>query len=190
MNDDRISKLTDGQRDCLRLVHAHYQIKEIAAALKIAPSTVNARLERARRTLGAHNSNEAARMLAQHEERQGLWIPPIGSSTPIPQAAVSRQDRPITGSKGHGDAVLADGGATVALEIPVSRTDKRETAWPFPSAGRQENELSSLQRMIWVFPIAALSLGVLLLLIVLSLGFQDILGGLEHKIAAILHLSS
>lgn len=190
MDDDRISKLTEAQRDCLRLVRAHYQIKEIAAALKIAPSTVNARLERARRTLGAHNSNEAARMLAQHEERLGLWIPPTGSSTPIPQAAALRQDRATTGSKGQGDAVLADSGATVALEIPVSRTDKRETAWPFPSAGRQENELSSLQRIIWVFPIAALSLGVLLLLIVLSLGFQEVLGGLEHKIAAILHLSS
>lgn len=190
MDDDRLSKLTEAQRDCLRLVHAHYQIKEIARELKKAPSTVNARLERARRTLGANNSNEAARILAQWEERQGLWIPPTGSSTPIPHAAAPGQDRVTTGSRDNPDAVLADVGTTMTLEIPVRWKDRQDVACPFPTAGRQINELSSFVRIMWVFPIAALSLSLLLLLVVLSLGFQDVLGGLEHKIAAILHLSS
>ena len=57
MGVDRFARLTDGQRECLRLYHAGYQIKQIASDLGLAQSTVNARLERARNTLIASFAN-------------------------------------------------------------------------------------------------------------------------------------
>ena len=56
--------LTDGQKDCLRLVDDHLTSKEIARILAISPFTVDQRLDAARRKLGAPNRVEAARAFA------------------------------------------------------------------------------------------------------------------------------
>lgn len=59
--------LTDGQRDCLRLVYNHMKSKDIARILGVSPHTVDQRLRIAMRTLGVTSRIEAARLLVQEE---------------------------------------------------------------------------------------------------------------------------
>ena len=59
--------LTDGQRDCLRLVYNHMKSKDIARVLGVSPHTVDMRLRTAMRTLGVASRIEAARLLVQEE---------------------------------------------------------------------------------------------------------------------------
>ncbi len=59
--------LTDGQRDCLRLVYNHMTSKDIARRLRVSPHTVDMRLRTAMKTLGVASRIEAARLLVQEE---------------------------------------------------------------------------------------------------------------------------
>ncbi len=62
-----VASLSEGQRDCLRLVLEQHSSKGIARVLKISPHTVDRRLKVAMKTLGASTRFEAARMLANAE---------------------------------------------------------------------------------------------------------------------------
>lgn len=73
---DQVSNLTDGQRDCLRLVAENRSSKEIARILAISPHTVDQRLKRAAAILCAESRFEAARLFTSHE-RQGDLSRPI-----------------------------------------------------------------------------------------------------------------
>lgn len=64
---DRIGRLSDGQRDCLRLVAEHRSSKEIARLLSISPHTVDQRLKRAVSILAVTSRFEAARLLFDDE---------------------------------------------------------------------------------------------------------------------------
>lgn len=65
-----LAQLTDGQRDCLRLVYQHMKSKDIARVLGVSPHTVDMRLRTAMRTLSVASRIEAARLLV-HEEAGG-----------------------------------------------------------------------------------------------------------------------
>jgi DNA-binding CsgD family transcriptional regulator len=67
MDQDRLSRLTDKQRECLRLVYAHMSSKEIAQQLGVEPGTVDQYVKAAMRILGVSERRAAARMLAEHE---------------------------------------------------------------------------------------------------------------------------
>ncbi len=62
-----LALLTEGQRDCLRLVYQHMTSKDIARLLGVSPHTVDMRLRTAMRTLQVANRIEAARLLVQEE---------------------------------------------------------------------------------------------------------------------------
>jgi DNA-binding CsgD family transcriptional regulator len=62
-----IGRLSEGQRQCLRLVHEHKTSKEIALILGISRFTVDQRIERACRSLGVEGRGKAALLLAEHE---------------------------------------------------------------------------------------------------------------------------
>ena len=72
---DRINKLSDGQRDCLRLVAENRSSKEIARILAISPHTVDQRLKRAASILAVESRFEAARVFTSHERQHGLSLP-------------------------------------------------------------------------------------------------------------------
>jgi DNA-binding CsgD family transcriptional regulator len=67
VNTDRLDRLTDKQRECLRLVYAHMSSKEIAQQLGVEPGTVDQYVKGAIRILGVSDRRAAARMLAEHE---------------------------------------------------------------------------------------------------------------------------
>jgi DNA-binding CsgD family transcriptional regulator len=60
--------LTEGQKDCLRLVSDHFTSKEIARQLGISHFTVDQRLNVARKKLNAANRTDAAKLFASMEE--------------------------------------------------------------------------------------------------------------------------
>jgi len=64
---DAVMLLTEGQRDCLRLVFNHMKSKDIARVLDLSPHTVDMRLRTAMKTLGVVSRIEAARLLVQAE---------------------------------------------------------------------------------------------------------------------------
>jgi DNA-binding CsgD family transcriptional regulator len=64
--NELMAKLTNGQRDCLRLVSEHFSSKEIARVLDISPHTVDQRLKRATNLLDVPTRFEAARMFMRH----------------------------------------------------------------------------------------------------------------------------
>ncbi|WP_353216521.1 helix-turn-helix transcriptional regulator [Sandarakinorhabdus sp.] len=63
----RVSLLTQGERDCLRLVFQHMTSKDIARQLHVSHHAVDMRLRNAIRKLEVQNRIEAARMLVAVE---------------------------------------------------------------------------------------------------------------------------
>ena len=72
MEADRLARLTDKQRECLRLVYAHLSSKEIAQRLGVEPGTVDQYVKAAMRILGVSDRRAAARMLADYEGGEAL----------------------------------------------------------------------------------------------------------------------
>ena len=88
MESDRIEKLTEAQRVCLRMVLMHLSSKDIARELGISPHTVDQRLRMAIQVLGVANRFEAARILARHESQtpyqSAIYQTPHVAPEPIP----------------------------------------------------------------------------------------------------------
>lgn len=77
-----IGRLSEGQKDCLRMVLAHMTSKEIARHLGVSSHTVDQRLRYAIRTLGARTRMQAALILAEAEHQ---------SSQPFTSASADTQ---------------------------------------------------------------------------------------------------
>lgn len=67
METQRLDRLTEQQRACLRLVYRHMTSKEIAPLLGIEPGSVDQHIKAAMRVLGVGERRTAARLLAEHE---------------------------------------------------------------------------------------------------------------------------
>src|ERR1700712_718939 len=67
MDAERIERLTDKQRECLRMVYRHMETKEIARVLGLGPDAVTQRIKTAMKTLGVDRRRDAARILAEAE---------------------------------------------------------------------------------------------------------------------------
>jgi DNA-binding CsgD family transcriptional regulator len=67
MDTERLDRLTEQQRACLRMVYRHMTSKEIAPRLGIEPGSVDQHIKAAMRVLGVGERRTAARLLAEHE---------------------------------------------------------------------------------------------------------------------------
>lgn len=152
----RLDRLTDGQRECLRLVAAHHSSKEIAAKLDISPHTVDQRIRIALHTLGVARRQQAARMLADHEAAPGEdpYQRLIRQSPHIPvevepahsDAAIDKQIRHVDRAGGSG---------------PVSSNTEQDAAsfryslpLPFATRHRPRNDMGIGMRLMWIVLIA------------------------------------
>jgi DNA-binding CsgD family transcriptional regulator len=178
MTNEGFDRLTDGQRDCLRLVLQHFSIKEIGRELGIAPSTVNQRLERARSALGVDTSPEAARLVARREGWSGIWTHDPRSVSPLPAEPETGLSEVATEEIGRDDADDMEARAG-RLNDPADPPYRSFIKWPFPTSGRRHNDLTATGRLAWVLPVAILSVSLLIILALLSLGLQDMLAGLQ-----------
>ena len=177
MESDRIEKLTEAQRICLRMVLMHLSSKDIARELGISPHTVDQRLRMAIQALGVANRFEAARILARYESpnaykpayQSAVYQTPHVAPQPVP-ATVGLSD--ISGVRQgddsfHGSAVREE---QIAFRTPAFATGGSPFVnLPIPTPGRERNDLSIVQRLGWIVSIAIAS----------ALAFGGLLAGLD-----------
>jgi DNA-binding CsgD family transcriptional regulator len=148
---DRVSRLTPGQLDCLRLVDQHLSSTEIAVELGISPHTVDQRIRQALAILGVERRAQAARVVAQYSEPYQRLIhqsPYIEGDAPSgqPEAAVSHQIR-------HADrAGEVRGPGFITEQRPASFWPSLQP--PFATRSNPRNEMSVGQRLFWIAAIA------------------------------------
>jgi len=146
------SRLTPGQHECLRLVAQLQSSKQIARKLGISHYTVDQRVARACRTLGASTRADAALMVAEYEMREGVitvseTLALDVAATPQPAFPQMKLDR------------------TEAVEPQVLRTastaeEQRYSNFPFPTHRQRSNVMSYQRRLGWAAAIAAAAIVV------------------------------
>jgi DNA-binding CsgD family transcriptional regulator len=141
-----IHRLTDRQKDCLRLVAHGYTSKEIGRQLDLSPSTVDNHILAATQALGALSRAEAARMLASTEVRQKMPSQPAALADPAISGLLSGSAEP------H------------ALSI----FDRR--VWKLPPVGGYGNDLGAIEKTIRIIQVAAVGFGTVISLTVLIAG--------------------
>lgn len=160
MNERRLDRLTDKQRECLRLVYAHMSSKEIAPLLGVEPGTVDQYIKAAMRTLGVCDRRAAARMLAEQEERivqplvyQPLDIAVVGNPAMFGASTEGRREAQSGGAMREERALFEAFPAEQPNALPL----------PLPIRGGTPSDLSKVKRLGWIFG--------LILLIALTFGF-------------------
>jgi DNA-binding CsgD family transcriptional regulator len=162
MSQQRLARLTEQQRTCLRYVYAHMTSKEIAPLLGIEPGSVDQHIKAAMRVLDVGDRRTAARMLAESEAWGGaqplVYQSPdvAAASDPATMAGPVESGQRNYGLSGEalrevqeGFTIVAPGGApTLPLRI----------------GGARPGDLSWAARLAWIVGIAigvALAFGAL-----------------------------
>lgn len=117
---DRVSKLTDLEREALCALLRHSQIKDVARSIGKSPFAAEQRLRRARQKLGVGRSIDAALMLAR-VEGTGAYGSPIYSPSVVAEPVPSE------------------------LNLDPAENGCGSNLLPFPTKGRPWNDLP-----IWV----------------------------------------
>ena len=167
MDAERLQKLTEGQRVCLRMVFMHMSSKDIARELSISPHTVDQRLKAAMQTLGVDSRVEAARLLARAEGGEAyqplVYQSPDIADEPVQVPIQGLVDREAQGRTDH--AMREDQAAfNVAFSPP-----RPALPLPLPLTRGERNDLTVGQRLVWIVLIA----------IATALAFGAILAGLD-----------
>lgn len=170
MKPERIERLTDKQRECLRLVFMHRSSKEIARELGIGVDAVDQRIKTAMRTLDVESRTEAARMLASHEgmgpyQRLVYQMPEVVPDLPLPEFAARANEGAGVVDEPQAMAVREDQAMFQALQWRPARA----LPLPLPFEGEGRNSLTAWQRVAWIVGIA---IGV-------AIGFGAFLTGLQ-----------
>ncbi|TZG28731.1 response regulator transcription factor [Sphingomonas montanisoli] len=135
-----IDRLSDRQKECLRLVWRHQSSKDIARHLGLSPHTVDDYLRKAIRTLDAADRIDAARRLHEAEVAtpQSLMLQPQIVAEAAFFNAVSPPDKADAwGMAGHGQDGLGDistGEPAPLVPLPRPQTGER-------------NDLSATQKL-------------------------------------------
>jgi len=169
MNAGRIERLTDKQRECLRMVYRHMETKEIARALGLSPDGVTQRIKTAMKTLGVDRRRDAALILA---EAEGLapYPPHVYPSRDIAIAPAPGTIAPPSGGGLHestfeGRGVMEEQAGFTVLLPPRPRG----VQVPLPFWGSRPSDLNWLRRLGWIIGI----------MFVTALVFGMFLAGLE-----------
>ncbi len=160
-HEDRVDRLSAGQRQCLELVNQHLSSKEIALRLGISPHTVDQRVRQALQILGVEKRGEAARLVAA---AKGTDASVAGGNPPYQRlihqpphidapAAGGQQDGAVSHQIRHADR--AGGSSLVGIETEQRPAD-RWASLPLPIATRSRptNEMSIGMRLAWIVTIA------------------------------------
>lgn len=140
------SRLTDRQKDCLRLVAHGFTSKEIGRQLDLSPSTVDNHILLATQALGAASRAEAARFLASAEARQKL-----------PSQSQALADGEFAG-------ILPS-----TTEAPMQAISYR-SRWSLPPLGGRRNDLDAPERTVRIVQVAVVAFGTVMGLVLLIAG--------------------
>lgn len=166
MPADPICRLSDKQRQCLRLVYAHHSSKEIAPILGVEPNTVDQYIKAAMKILGAADRRAAARMLAEHEggADRPLVYQPLGIAT-APDPVMFRPSTEGRRDPAFGGAMREDRAVFDAVSLPTPHSFRP----PLRIGGTRPNDFGRLSRLLWIF-------GLILLV---ALAFGTFVAGVE-----------
>jgi DNA-binding CsgD family transcriptional regulator len=166
-----VNRLNGGQRDCLRLVLAHHNSKEIARELGVSPHTVDQRLRTAMRILDAQSRFEAARKFAA-VDMEGQYQTLIYQMPDVEPPRKNERLGPsiggVSSDKMRSVAEASNGAGGVAATV-VERPEFRRRQVPVPRFRGEENGLGTAERLGWVLAIAIAS----------ALSFGGLIAGLE-----------
>lgn len=159
--DHRVARLSEGQRECLRMVYRHMETKEIARILGISPDGVTQRIKTAMRILAVQRRRDAAHILAEAEGT--ISYPPlVHPPRDIAIAPEPATFAPSIGGEWHSGSsakAMREEQAVFWTELP-----SRGPALPLPIGGARPNDVGWLKRLAWIAGIAigiALSFGAL-----------------------------
>ena len=155
MKPDRIERLTEKQRECLRLVFMHRSSKEIARELGIGADAVDQRIKTAMRTLDVESRTDAARLLASHEglgpyQRLVYQMPDVVPEGVVPSIEATATEGTRIADEPYGTAVREEQASFQALHWRPARA----LPFPLPIEGEGRNGLRPWQRVAWVVGIA------------------------------------
>lgn len=162
MDSNRISRLTEQQRACLRYVYAHLTSKEIAPLMGIEPGSVDQHIKAAMKTLGVGDRRTAARILAEYEAREDVaplvYQPFHPSSPPDSYNFVP----PIVSGWQPGESA----GGSMREEQAFFRvaTPSGSPTFQLPLGSSKPGDLNWATRLVWIAVIAigvALAFGAL-----------------------------
>lgn len=152
MDPERVARLTDTQRKCLRLVYAHLSSKEIAPRLGVEPGTVDQYIKAAMRTLGVSDRRAAARILAEHE---GATAPPLVYQPSVIADPAEPATMPASNVRGP-DAAPGEAMREEPIPFRLAAPSAARIPLPFASEGGGRNDLGWVQRLAWIAVIAIL----------------------------------
>lgn len=161
-NSERFERLSQRQRDCLRLLARGYRPKDIAVLLKISVGRVYKHISHATQVLGTTNRGDAARFFAAWEaqraddkggEKSGAQTLPL----PSPEVLTSCE------------AVTNDAGASIEQGAQLAEQQDpylvKTSSWrafvrlmPIRPGGRRQNDLRPLDTLIII---GALTVGTI-----------------------------
>lgn len=160
MPDAMIDTLTDRERECLRQVAQGYSTKQIARTIGVTDTRAAKIIDSANKKLGVSRRIDAARILAQHENRGVNIIP--GISTPLQPDGASMPPLPSR-DEARQPLMLREERA------PFGRAhDPADFGLPLRQRGGSHNDLTTWQRVIWIVLLSAIGL----------LGVGSLAGGL------------
>ena len=169
MTRNGVARLTEGQRDVLRMVDRHLETKEIARALGISPDGVNQRIKTAMRTLGVSKRRDAALLLAEAEGRDP-YQPLVHPPRDIAARSETATFGPSTESgREHGPTSIGAMREEQAAFQALPQLQPRRLRLPLPNRGGRPDDLNALQRLGWIF-------GMMLLI---AFAFGVFLAGME-----------
>jgi DNA-binding CsgD family transcriptional regulator len=167
MTMQRLARLTEQQRICLRHVYAHKTSKEIAPLLGIEPGSVDQHIKGAMRILGVADRRSAARLLAEHDN-PGLRPLVYQSPELVPEV----ESATIASSIGSGRGPYGGWPGSAMREEQTSfRVLSRAGAptLPLPIGETRPGDLSWIARLAWI---AGLAIGI-------AVAFGGLVSGVE-----------
>ncbi|MFC4291237.1 response regulator transcription factor [Sphingorhabdus arenilitoris] len=167
-------KLTEGQKECLRLVDQLLTSKEIARRLNISPFTVDQRLDAARRKLNAANRKDAARIFAEQDkkpvsERFVYEAQPV--ETPSNSAKLSGPSEQEGGSSGDSRS-----GAGEWVIFPGLGNEGNFLRFTLPVLGGEQHNYSKLEVASAIMKTALFSILSISALTIIIVGLMKVLG--------------
>ena len=155
---ERLARLTEGQRQCLELVARHMSSKEIASVLGISSHTVDQRVRQALQTLKVERRGEAARLLIESRGLDEAVRDPyqrlIHQSPHIDDAPDRPQQSGTVGTLiRHADRA-GEAGSSGVISEQKPADHRPSLPLPFATRSQPSNEMSVAMRLLWIMAIA------------------------------------
>jgi DNA-binding CsgD family transcriptional regulator len=185
MTPNRLDRLTEQQRICLRHVYAHKTSKEIAPLLGIEPGSVDQHIKAAMKTLGVTERRTAARLLAEHEDFSTEPAP--APPTPIQPLVYQSPDiAPMLDPATMGGPIESGPQRHFGLPGHTMREEQAGFSFvrpggaptlPLPIGNSRPSDLNWALRLVWI---VAIAIGV-------AVAFGGLVSGVEALVRLIRH---